>query len=103
MPKIKPLDPSEFLDDDELVAEYLTAALEDRNPDVFLAAVGHVVKLVAWAQSLRVRGSVARVSIRRWRPGRSHGTTRCCVSFRVSVSSSRCPRPDKSYMDSPRK
>lgn len=44
MPKIKPFDPSEFLDDDEVVAEYLTAALEDPNPDVFLAAVGHVAK-----------------------------------------------------------
>jgi DNA-binding phage protein len=32
MPKIKPFDPSEFLDDDEVVAEYLTAA---RNPAGF--------------------------------------------------------------------
>ncbi len=30
--------------DDEVVAEYLTAALEDENPDVFLAAVGNVAK-----------------------------------------------------------
>ena len=37
-------DPSAFLDDDEVVAEYLTAALEDANPDAFLAAVGHVAK-----------------------------------------------------------
>ena len=37
-------DPGTFLDDDAVVAEYLTAALEDDNPDVFLAAVGHVVK-----------------------------------------------------------
>jgi len=44
MAKIKPFDPSEFLDSDEVVAEYLTAALEDPNPDVFLAAVGHVAK-----------------------------------------------------------
>ncbi len=44
MAKIKAFDPSEFLDDDEVVAEYLTVALEDPNPDVFLAAVGHVAK-----------------------------------------------------------
>jgi len=44
VPKIKPFGPSEFLDDDEVVAEYLTAALEEPNPDVFLAAVGHVAK-----------------------------------------------------------
>ena len=36
--------PAHFLEDDEVVAEYLTAALEDDNPDVFLAAVGNVAK-----------------------------------------------------------
>lgn len=36
--------PSEFLDNEELVAEYLTAALEDDNPNVFLAALGNVAK-----------------------------------------------------------
>ena len=35
---------SAFLDDDEVVAEYLTAALEDADPNVFLAAVGQVAK-----------------------------------------------------------
>ncbi len=44
MPKLRPFDTSAFLDDDEVVAEYLTAALEDSNPDVFLAAVGQVAK-----------------------------------------------------------
>lgn len=44
MPKLKPFDTSAFLDDDEVVAEYLTAALEDSNPDVFLSAVGQVAK-----------------------------------------------------------
>jgi probable addiction module antidote protein len=44
MPRLKPFDTSAFLDDDEVVAEYLTAALEDSNPDVFLAAVGQVAK-----------------------------------------------------------
>ena len=44
MVKLKKFDPSDFLDDDEVVAEYLTAALEDPNPDVFLAAVGNVAK-----------------------------------------------------------
>ena len=45
MPRIRSFDRSEFLDDDEVVAEYLTAAVEDPNPDVFLAAVGHVAKV----------------------------------------------------------
>ena len=41
---MKEFDPSVFLKDDEVVAEYLTAALEDENPDVFLAAVANVAK-----------------------------------------------------------
>jgi probable addiction module antidote protein len=44
MLKVKPFDTSAFLDDEEVIAEYLTAALEDANPDVFLAAVGQVAK-----------------------------------------------------------
>lgn len=44
MVKVSEFDPSEFLDDEETIAEYLTAALEDDNPDVFLSAVGHVAK-----------------------------------------------------------
>jgi probable addiction module antidote protein len=44
MVRVSEFDPSAFLDDDEVVAEYLTAALEDPNPDVFLAAVGYVAK-----------------------------------------------------------
>jgi probable addiction module antidote protein len=44
MVQVIEFDPSAFLDNDEVIAEYLTAALEDENPEVFLAAVGHVAK-----------------------------------------------------------
>jgi probable addiction module antidote protein len=44
MATLKSFDTSAFLDDEEVIAEYLTAALEDENPDVFLAAVGQVAK-----------------------------------------------------------
>ena len=37
-------DASAFLDNDEVIAEYLSAALEDENPDVFLAAISNVAK-----------------------------------------------------------
>lgn len=42
--KVAPFDASEYLDDDEVIAEYLTAALEDPNPEVFLIAVANVAK-----------------------------------------------------------
>ena len=40
--EIAPFDASEYLDDEEVIAEYLTAALEDPNPEVFLIAVANV-------------------------------------------------------------
>ena len=42
--RVKEFDPSAYLDNDEVIAEYLTVALEDGNPDVFLSAVGNVAK-----------------------------------------------------------
>lgn len=51
-----PFDVAEFLDNDEVVAEYLTAAMEDPNPDVFLAALGDVAKARGMAQIARESG-----------------------------------------------
>jgi probable addiction module antidote protein len=42
--KVTEFDASAYLDSDEVIAEYLAAALEDGNPDVFLAAIGNVAK-----------------------------------------------------------
>lgn len=44
MNDITKFDASEYLDSDEMIAEYLSAALEDSNPDVFLAAIADVAK-----------------------------------------------------------
>jgi probable addiction module antidote protein len=41
---LKEFDVADYLDNDEVIAEYLTAALEDANPDVFLMAVADVAK-----------------------------------------------------------
>lgn len=35
---------ADYLDSDEMIAEFLTAALEDENPEVFIAALDHVAK-----------------------------------------------------------
>lgn len=37
-------DAVDYLDSEEMIAEYLTAALEEENPDVFLAAVADVAR-----------------------------------------------------------
>jgi len=45
-----PFDVADYLDNDELIAEYLSAAADDPNPDVFLAAIGDVAKARGMAQ-----------------------------------------------------
>jgi len=37
-------DAADYLDSEEVIVEYLTAALEDMNPDVFLSALADVAK-----------------------------------------------------------
>ncbi|NNU63398.1 addiction module antidote protein [Ochrobactrum soli] len=37
-------DVSDYLDSDEMIAEFLAAAMEDDNPEVFIAALGHIAK-----------------------------------------------------------
>jgi probable addiction module antidote protein len=39
-----PFEAADYLDNEEVIAEYLTAALEDSNPDVFLRAMADVAK-----------------------------------------------------------
>jgi probable addiction module antidote protein len=42
--EIQDLDISEYLDDPEVIAEYLNAAIEENDPAFFLRAVGDVAK-----------------------------------------------------------
>jgi len=51
-----PFDLADYLDNDEVIAEYLSAALEDPNPDVFLAALGDVAKARGVAQIAKDAG-----------------------------------------------
>ncbi len=51
-----PFDAADYLDDEETIAEYLTAALEDSNPDVFLMAVRDVARARGMAQLARETG-----------------------------------------------
>ena len=44
MSKFAPFDPVDYLDSEETIAEYLTVAANDPNPDIFLAAIANVAK-----------------------------------------------------------
>lgn len=56
MIKTTPFDASEYLDTEEMMAEYLTLALEDENPEVFISALGNVAKARGMAQIARDTG-----------------------------------------------
>ena len=49
-------DASEFLDNDDVIAQYLAAALEDGDPDLFVAALGDVAKARGMAQVASATG-----------------------------------------------
>jgi probable addiction module antidote protein len=51
-----PFDPADYLDDLEVIAEYLSAAAEDPNPDVFIAALGDVARARGMAHVAKESG-----------------------------------------------
>ena len=59
-PAVMEFDPAEYLDSDEMIAGYLTLAMEDPNPDVFLSALSDVARAKATPPSPRRPGSGAR-------------------------------------------
>jgi probable addiction module antidote protein len=54
--KFAPFDIAHYLDDDEVIAEYLTAAAEDENPDVLLSALAEVAEARGMSQVAAAAG-----------------------------------------------
>ena len=52
----EPFDASEFLENEETIAEYLSVAAQDANPDLFLAALCDVAKARGMAKVARDSG-----------------------------------------------
>ena len=52
----KAFDAAQYLDNDAVIVEYLSAAAEDPNPDVFVAALGEVAKARGMAQIAKESG-----------------------------------------------
>ncbi len=61
----RPFDAADYLDNDEVIAEYLSAAVEDPDPNVFLAALGDVAKARGMAQIAEDAG-LGREGFERW-------------------------------------
>jgi probable addiction module antidote protein len=51
-----PFDAADYLDNEEVIAEYLSAAAADPNPDVFLAALNDVARTRGIARIARESG-----------------------------------------------
>lgn len=56
MTRFQKFDASKYLDSEEAIAEFLAAALEDENPDVFVSALGEVAKARGMAQIAQEAG-----------------------------------------------
>ena len=56
MAQLAPFDAVDYLDDEQTIAEYLTAALEEPNPDVFLTAVRDVARARGMTQLAKDSG-----------------------------------------------
>jgi hypothetical protein len=93
--RFAPFDAADYLDDEETIAEYLAAALEDPNPDVLRAAMQDVLRARARArdvgssevlQTMRATEAVLR---RDWdRPRRMARGRACrssCLCFAIPV------------------
>ena len=56
MTKFTTFDAADYLEDEETIAHYISAALEDPNPDVFLTAVRDVARARGMAQLAKDAG-----------------------------------------------
>jgi probable addiction module antidote protein len=56
MKQITQFDAADYLNNEKVIAEYLNAALEDENPNVFLIAVSDVAKARGMAQLAKDTG-----------------------------------------------
>ena len=54
--KMSEYDTAEFLDDEEIIAEYLAVAVKDPNPDVFIAALAAVARARGMTQLAKDSG-----------------------------------------------
>ena len=56
MTKITPFDAADYLDDEDTIAAYLSAALAENDPDAFLQAIRTVARARGMAQLARDSG-----------------------------------------------
>ncbi len=56
MAKLAPFDVADYLDNEEVISEYLSVALEDPDPDIFLMAVRNIARARGMTQLAKDSG-----------------------------------------------
>lgn len=97
MTSYAPFDTATYLDNDEVIAEYLSAAAEDPNPDVFLAALGDVAKARGMAQIAKAAGLGRESLYKALSRGMRPSTRSSMPSASSSPSRSTSRPPDRTY------
>lgn len=54
--EVREFDTANYLDSEEIIAEYLNAALDDGNPDLLLMALGNIAKARGMTQVAKSAG-----------------------------------------------
>lgn len=54
--KLRPFDPARYLTDDAAIAEYMTAILEEGDPDLLLLALGDIARAKGMSQIAKDSG-----------------------------------------------
>ena len=68
--EVTPYDTAEFLDSEEAIAGYLAISLEDPDPDIFLKALGNVLRAKGVANIARETGLAREALYRTCQPGK---------------------------------
>ncbi len=69
MSKFKPFETTDYLDSEEMIAEYLTVAAEDPDPDILLMAIANVAKARGMAKLAQDSGLGRESLYKALRPG----------------------------------
>lgn len=67
--KFKPFEAADYLDSEEMIAEYLTVAAEDPDPDILLIAIANVAKARGMAKLAQDSGLGRESLYKALRPG----------------------------------
>lgn len=70
-PKLVAFDAARYLDNDEAIAEYITAVLESHDPELLLLALADVARAKGMTRWPKMRGLAGKACTRRWPRGPS--------------------------------